>query len=213
MEILVNGININCPNTKYYKVSGIYKLILDDKIYIGSAINLYNRINLHKFQLLKNKHHNVLVQRKFNKIRQLNFEILEFCNKELLIKREQYHLDILNPELNLDRIANSRLGSKLSKQSIEKRKNTIRNKGGFKHSNEAKIKIGLAQLGVKRNEEIKLKTTGSNNPNSLFTNEDIKNILELISTGIKIKDVATMYNCNRNTIARIKSNKTYKNRK
>lgn len=213
MEILVNGMNINCPNTKYYKVSGIYKLMLDDKIYIGSAINLYNRINLHKFQLLKNKHHNILVQRKFNKIRQLNFEVLEFCNKELLIKREQYYLDVLNPELNLNRIANNRLGSKLSKESIEKRKNTIRNKGGFKHSHETKIKIGLAQLGVKRSEEIKLKTTGSNNPNSLFTNEDIKNILELLSMGIKIKDVATRYNCNRNTIAKIKSNKTYKNRK
>lgn len=213
MEILVNEVSVNCPNTKYYKISGIYKLVIGNKFYIGSAVNLYNRINLHKFQLLKNKHHNILVQRKFNKIRKLNYEILEFCNKESLIEKEQYYLDTLKPELNLDKFANSRLGSKLSKESIEKRKNTIQNKGGFRHSNESKRKIGLAQLGTKRSEEIKIKTTGSNNPNSLFTNEDIKNILELFTVGIMIRDVASMYNCNRNTIARIKSNKTYKNRK
>ncbi len=213
MENLVNKDVINCPDMKYYKVSGIYKLLLNNKIYIGSAVNLYNRINLHKFQLLQNKHHNILVQRKFNKIKQLNYEIVELCNKEFLVEREQYYIDNLNPELNLNKFANSRLGSKLSKESIDKRNKTIKDKGGFKHSEESKLKIGLAHLGTKRTEEIKLKTTGCNNPNSLFSNKDIKNILDLLSNNIMIKDIAKLYNCNRNTIARIKSNKTYKNRK
>ena len=212
MENLVNNILISCPSTAYYKVSGIYKLILDNKVYIGSAVNLYNRINFHKFQLLNKKHHNILVQRKFDKIRILSYEIVELCDKEVLIEREQYWIDTLKPELNLDRKAGSRFGSKLSKKSIEKRNNTIKNKGGFHHSKESKLKIGLAQTGVKRTEEIKLKTTGQNNPNSKFTNTDIENIIDLLNQGIMIKEIANKYNCNRNTIARIKSNKTYKNR-
>lgn len=212
METLVNKDNINCSNTCYCKVSGIYKLVIGNKFYVGSAVNLYNRMNLHKFQLLNNKHHNILVQRKFNKIKELSYEIIEFCDKKDLIQREQYYLDTLRPELNLDKFANSRFGSKLSKESIEKRNNTIKNKGGFRHSKESKLKIGNAQLGVKRTEEVKLKTTGSNNPIALFNNNDIKNIVELLNNGMMIKDVAIKYNCNRNTIARIKTNKTYKNR-
>ena len=211
METLVNKDIVNCPSTDYYKVSGIYKLILNNKIYIGSAINLYSRINLHKFQLLKNKHHNILVQRKFNKIKTLSYEITETCNKQELIKREQHYIDVLKPELNLDKKAGSRLGSKLSKESIIKRNNTIKSKGGFHHSEEAKLKIGKAQTGVKRTKEVKLKTTGSNNPNAKFTNDDILNILNLLYSGKMIKEIALIYNCNRNTIARIKSNKTYTN--
>ena len=213
MEILVNNGTISCPSTNYYKISGIYKLLLNDKIYIGSAVNLYNRINFHKFQLLKNIHHNILVQRKFNKINFLSYEIIEICNKQELIKREQYYIDILKPELNLDKKAGSRLGSKWTKESIIKRNNTIKAKGGFYHSEESKFKIGKAQLGVKRTEEVKLKTTGSNNPNAKFTNKDLSDILELLQSGKMIKEIALIYNCNRNTIARIKSNKTYINKK
>ena len=38
------------PNVEYPKEAGIYKLTCSDngKIYIGKAVNLYNRINAHK---------------------------------------------------------------------------------------------------------------------------------------------------------------------
>jgi group I intron endonuclease len=46
----------------------------------------------------------------------LNFslDILEYCEIEVLIKREQYYLDLLKPKYNILKVANSRLGSKQS---------------------------------------------------------------------------------------------------
>ncbi len=44
----------------------------------------------------------------------INFslDILEYCDKELLIKRgEEYYLDNLKPSYNILKVANSRLGS------------------------------------------------------------------------------------------------------
>ena len=44
-------------------------------------------------------------------------EILEYCTKESAISREQYYIDLLNPEYNLNPTAGSRLGAKLSEES------------------------------------------------------------------------------------------------
>lgn len=96
--------------------SGIYKIInlINNKIYIGSAVNLDNRKNVHFTILKKNKHHNIKLQRSFNKYEKENFkfEILEYCEKENLIKREQYYIDNLTPYYNIAKIAGSNLGSK-----------------------------------------------------------------------------------------------------
>ena len=42
-------------------------------------------------------------------------EILEYCGPSELLKREQYYLDILNPEYNILKTAGSRLGAKHTK--------------------------------------------------------------------------------------------------
>lgn len=49
-----------------------------------------------------------------------NLEILEYCNKNETIKREQYYLDLLKPEYNLLKIAGSLLGHKHSLVSKKK---------------------------------------------------------------------------------------------
>jgi|ERR1035438_8908191 group I intron endonuclease len=40
-----------------------------------------------------------------------SLDIIEYCEVNVLIKREQYYLDLLKPEYNI-KAANSRLGSK-----------------------------------------------------------------------------------------------------
>lgn len=44
----------------------------------------------------------------------INFslDILEYCEINVLIEREQYYLYLLKPDYNLLKVANSRLGSK-----------------------------------------------------------------------------------------------------
>lgn len=49
-----------------------------------------------------------------------SLEILEYCDRDKAISREQYFLDLLNPEYNILKKAGSRLGSKHSLEVIAK---------------------------------------------------------------------------------------------
>jgi group I intron endonuclease len=81
------------------KKTGIYviKNILNNKIYIGSAVNINDRWRQHKLLLRKNDHHSPTLQYSWNKYGEENFNfiIIEECNKDILISREQYYLDTL----------------------------------------------------------------------------------------------------------------------
>lgn len=78
---------------------GIYKIrnVENNKVYIGSSLNLDRRFTDHKYILRKNKHHSPILQRAWNKHGESNFEfsIIEYCSEEELISREQYWLNVL----------------------------------------------------------------------------------------------------------------------
>ena len=78
--------------------TGVYKITnqANDKMYVGSAIDLMNRWYKHKSQLNKNKHHSIKLQRAWNKygVDNFKFEIIEECDKEKLIEIEQYYIDL-----------------------------------------------------------------------------------------------------------------------
>lgn len=87
-------------------VSGIYKLTISGKNYIGSSISCRNRLWCHKQELNKNKHYSKYLQNCFNKYgkKNLYFEIIYKWDippsqKELL-EKEKYFIDLLNPEFN-----------------------------------------------------------------------------------------------------------------
>lgn len=150
---------------EFTKRSGIYQLKINNKIYVGSAVSIYKRIIHHLHHLRKGTHHNVHLQRCFNKYGEESLEvsILEFNNRCLkeLIPREQYYIDKLNPELNMLRIAGSPLGFKMpesAKQAISKalkgkskseehRRNTSLGKLGSKASLETRIKMSISANG------------------------------------------------------------------
>jgi group I intron endonuclease len=88
--------------------SGIYLLrnIVNDKIYIGSSLNVYLRINAHFARLRRNVHENKRLQYSFN-FHDGQFEsyIVERCSEEILIEREQYYIDLYNPYYNISKTA------------------------------------------------------------------------------------------------------------
>jgi group I intron endonuclease len=101
-------------------------------------------------------------------------EILEYCDLIDVIKREQYYIDLLNPEYNIDLTAGSRLGSKHDEEARAKMKaahvgrelsvsqkeylvNMIATNVGRKHGEVAKIKQSVAALGRKVSEETRAK--------------------------------------------------------
>lgn len=122
------------------KKSGIYKITINEKCYVGSTVCLERRKNTHFSQLKNNKHCNSYLQNVYNKHQEFSFEVLEYCEKENLIEREQFFLDTLNPEYNIRKVAESNLGLKLCK---ERKKKISDARKGKTHSSEARKKMSL----------------------------------------------------------------------
>lgn len=85
-------------------ITGVYKItcIPNNRIYIGSAKNIKIRWNRHINDLNLDKHINIYMQRSFNKygIDNFKFEIVEKCDTNILLIREQYYLDLYKPYIN-----------------------------------------------------------------------------------------------------------------
>ena len=113
----------------------IQSKIKPERIYIGSTQDIYKRFHLHKSKLQKNKHHTPKLQNHCNKygFDDFVFTILEECNKDNLMEREQYYIDVLKPWFNSRLIAESN--------------------AGYKHTEGAKKKIGESKIGKKLSKE------------------------------------------------------------
>jgi group I intron endonuclease len=153
--------------------TGIYKItnIVNDKIYIGSALNISKRWSIHKRQLLLNKHHSIKLQRSYDKhgINNFKIDIIEECDIEILIEREQYFIDLYNSYntgYNCSPTAGSTLGRKASaeqikRMSISRKGLTPWNKGIIGISKETSEKLSRAGMGRKHSEESKIKISNS----------------------------------------------------
>jgi GIY-YIG catalytic domain len=150
--------------------TGIYKWthIQSGKSYVGSAIDIAQRLKNYynlsylKKEVTKNKSmiYKALIKYGYSYFK---LEILEYCDSPVLISREQYYLDKLNPEYNILKTAG--------------------NLTGFKHS-KASIKLmGLAKLGRSRSEDDKLKISmGSSQAyNVIVINNNTSKIIEFRS--------------------------------
>jgi group I intron endonuclease len=104
---------------------GIYRWVnnINDKCYIGSSSNLGTRLSiyfsqkqmLNKLKISKSIIYEALLKHGYDSF---SLEILEYCNINILIEREQYYINKYKSEYNILKAANSRLGLK---HSIETR--------------------------------------------------------------------------------------------
>ena len=127
-------------------------------------------------------------------------EILEYCDKELLIDREQYYLDLLKPEYNILEFAYSNIGFKHSASTLKKMKDRIRTP-----EHKFKLKKHLNELNSKQfTDEFKSKLSkGTANFNRWskgkkvnFTNIETDTNLEFSSW----REAAVKLKISRNTI-------------
>jgi group I intron endonuclease len=117
-------------NGKQY-VPGIYKIVSTcGKVYIGSAVTLRTRFMSHRRSLQVNKHDNERIQNYYNKHSEnsLSFHVIEYCDREKLIEREQFYIDAFNPFFNIARIAGATYGLKpwLNRKHSEETKQKIK---------------------------------------------------------------------------------------
>jgi len=102
-----------------YRIQSIKK---PSSFYIGSAIDFNKRKADHLWHLRKNNHDNKRLQNHYNKYGEsdLIFLFIIACDKDDLIKHEQFFIDSLNPFFNICRKAGNTLGKKLSEETKEK---------------------------------------------------------------------------------------------
>jgi group I intron endonuclease len=76
---------------------GIYRILnlIDEKIYIGSSVDINSREYKHFWMLDKNVHDNQHLQNSYNKMGKINFQfkIIEECDEKNLIQRENYYIN------------------------------------------------------------------------------------------------------------------------
>src|SRR6266849_4113006 len=163
---------------------GVYRItnLTNSKSYIGSSNNLSIRFRgyFNVNQLMKS---NMYIYKAILKYGYSNFslDILEYCEPNLLIAREQYYLDTLKPEYNILKIAHSFLGFK---HSLKTRAIMSINNTGVNHplygknsTYETRIKIGKA---------LRYNSTIDIIPN-MYTNESKLNPLLLNYSRLKVK--------------------------
>ena len=148
------------PAPDHMKFPGIYRISTpaNGKSYIGSSVNIAQRVGQHFSNLRKGTHHNAHLRAAFAKYGEaaMHVEVLEQCPKEDLLVREQHYLDTLRPEYNLSPTAANTLGYRHTPEA--RAKMTAANKGnqrnlGKKHSEETKALIAAKALGRKQSEQ------------------------------------------------------------
>lgn len=136
-------------------VSGIYAIvnIVNDKIYVGSAVNFSERWRLHNLALSKNKHHNRHLQAAYNKYGKDSFifVVIEYT-KVWLLEREEHWINTLDS-------TNIEIGYNICKAT--------RNRHGVKISEETRVKLIASHLRNKHSEETKARMSESKIGNTI----------------------------------------------
>jgi len=166
---------------------GIYKItnIINNKIYVGSAINLNKRKKKHLYDLKHNIHHSIHLQRAWGKYGEDNFsfEVIEYIeDKDILKEREQYWIDTLN-------VCDINYGYNILP--------TAGNSLGYKMSEEGKRKIRDSSRGEK-------------NSNAKLTDTQVYQVKEMCRDGFKNKEIAEKFEVTPSYINRIRIGDSWK---
>jgi group I intron endonuclease len=133
--------------------TGIYRWtnLINSKSYIGSAIDLRKRFWVY-FSPKRLVSSNMAIYKAILKYdyEKFKLEILEYCNPEILLVREQYYVDFLRPKYNLLQKAGSNTGYKHTEETLMRFKTRVL-------SNNTRFNLSKAATGRVLSEETKTK--------------------------------------------------------
>lgn len=114
--------------TRALKEPCVYCIInlVTQHLYIGSTVNFQKRISEHLTGFVRNTHYNTYLRRASLKYGIKNFQFFklenlpENLNRELLMEKEQYYINLLKPEYNLLPQAYTHFGAKRTQNCKDK---------------------------------------------------------------------------------------------
>jgi group I intron endonuclease len=193
--------------------SGIYGFFCktNNKLYLGSSINLSSRFNNH----INGVQSNILLQRAINKynLQDFVFIVFEYCESDKLVSREQFYLDFLKPEYNILLVAGSLLGYRHTEEALAKISETSKGKlhsletkslmsevhKGKQFSLEHRTKISVAKKDKKFSLEHRTKISAAKGIGIIFV-YDSQGLLK--NTFSSARNAAEFFNCSHPTISR-----------
>ena len=144
--------------------SGIYTIQnnVNEKLYVGSAVNIPNRRAKHFGTLRASHHHSKHLQASYNKYGEdaFSFHVLLYCDKENLLMFEQRAIDMYRGSLGWKMLYNKRMraesniGIIVSPETRERLRISLL---GKRMPEEVKEKIRIANTGKKRTDETRAK--------------------------------------------------------
>lgn len=181
----------------------IYKIknLINDDFYIGSTQNLVKRYYTHLNHIRTNKNTCIKLIRAVNKYGEENFsfEIIEKCNIDNLLEREQHYLDSLNPKYNISKKAGSNLGIKRTEE-VKLKKSKLQ-KEKWADQNYRKKHLDKLSNNWKK---------GSLHKMAKITEEDVIQIKLKINQGLASKEISELLNVSCHSVKDIKRGKTWK---
>ena len=173
---------------------GVYKITNNksNKYYIGSTTQSFkSRCSQHLYELNSNIHCNTHLQRSFNKYgsKTFSFEILEICEKEQCVIKEQYWMDYYKSYdhkkgYNILKYSNNSLGYKHTPETLIRMSKLKKEKPS--HINTQKAVL-LANIGRPKSLETRLKISNSNK-GRIHSPESIeKRRIQLLGKSLKNK--------------------------
>jgi group I intron endonuclease len=159
-------------------ICGIYKITntVNEKVYIGQSIDIYTRWTTHKNELRNNRHHNMYLQRAWNKHgeEKFCFDILEECSESLLNEKECYYIELLNSmdeNYGYNLVSGGTSNKRFTEEVLKRMSNA---QTGRVHSEETKKKISEAHKGKIVSEDVIMKLRESHKKENLSQETLIK---------------------------------------
>jgi len=153
------------------QISGIYKILClaNGRFYVGSSVDVHQRVNEHTSELSRRIHGNVRLQNSYNKYGPDAFEVslLQACSRDALRKVEQVWLDVTQAydrKIGFNLSNNAFYGSYEVTDEIRKKISENTKLGQNLMSPEARdrmiagsVKAGKSRLGKTKTEAFKQK--------------------------------------------------------
>lgn len=203
------------------KVMAVYKI--ENKktgdIYVGSTINYANRIAVHKYKMKHgfNSAHRLYIDGANLGASSFSFSIIELVNDEsILLDREQFYINKINPQYNVARIAGSCVGVKATDEAKAKMSKSRSGENNCWYgkipacrltpvTDETRRKISESRLGTKN------PMFGRTPKHAKLTDDQVREVRVRLSDGEHSQSLADEFGVSKGAIQHIKKNRSYRN--